>query len=238
VGRHSLHHLVRQLLNENEAADEQVAPSDVLLELRVVLGVAQLLQQVADNLEVCREERSAKQSARVYMHPSDCSDGAPHTQRLCACCSSCAQPPTESSGTEPPTRRTPRAPGTETRASGGPRARNARELAGTPSPLSRASTQASRQAPARRCLASRYRWSEQLSPPFHAAQLLLPSSDSLTPHRGRTTVRPLASGTIRRSSWLVFVYPPEDGPLERSWIASLFLPPGRGGAEMAWTETC
>ena len=48
-----LHNLVSQLLDEDEGADEEVAARHVLLELGVVLGVTQLLQQVAHHLRAC-----------------------------------------------------------------------------------------------------------------------------------------------------------------------------------------
>eukprot|EP00955_Chlamydomonas_euryale_P001091 12527-Chlamydomonas_euryale.AAC.5 len=74
---HSRTHLISKLLNEDEGADEDVCIGNILLERLKVVGVAQLLQQVAHDLEAyllgasvrCGEgrrwRRAAWQAARL-----------------------------------------------------------------------------------------------------------------------------------------------------------------------------
>ena len=47
----SVPHLVSQLLNEDEAADEDIGVRNVLLELLIVLAIPQLLQEVSHHLK-------------------------------------------------------------------------------------------------------------------------------------------------------------------------------------------
>ena len=51
IGVMRLSHLLSKLLNEDEAANEDVGICNVLLELLIVLAIPQLLQKVADNLK-------------------------------------------------------------------------------------------------------------------------------------------------------------------------------------------
>lgn len=51
-------HLLCQLLDKDQAADEDVGVSDVLLELLIVLVVAQLLQQVSHHLDAHLQEQN------------------------------------------------------------------------------------------------------------------------------------------------------------------------------------
>ena len=51
MGSHGLHHLLGQVLDENERGDEHIGRRYVGAEIGVVLRVAQLLDQVAAQLD-------------------------------------------------------------------------------------------------------------------------------------------------------------------------------------------
>ena len=47
VGRHRIHHLLSQIFNENQRCNENVCGGDISLEIRIVIRIAQLLNQIA-----------------------------------------------------------------------------------------------------------------------------------------------------------------------------------------------
>ena len=58
-------HLLSQLLNEDEAANEDVGIRNVLLELLIVLPVPELLQQVPDHLEAHLKHATVRDGASL-----------------------------------------------------------------------------------------------------------------------------------------------------------------------------